>query len=313
MRHAIIDAFSAFRFVLGRPVHLYRFGLWPLVATIVMAMMLGSLSGVFMGFLASLPGNSDAASFTILLFLNGLPSSWFASVFAVRWHRLVLTGEDRISGFDGAFSQRVGRFFAWVCLLDILLIAAATGLWMPVMNFVLNFSLAAPGNGGLSDTVWLTAITFAVFVPACGAYAFLLSQIALIFPSIAIDKPASWKMIWRLSEGRRTRNFLTLFIVVLTTAAAFAFATAVVSMLPDTSETVEIVYGGVSTTTQGSAPGVIETALTMVFGVAIMIVMVAAMAVALSRMYQSGAGRVPPRGSAAGQADRQPIQASDAK
>lgn len=294
MRSAIIDAFSAFRFVLGRPAHLFRFGLWPLIATIVMAMMWGSLSGVFMGFLASLPGSSDAASFAIFLFLNGLPSSWFAAVFAVRWHRLVLTGEDRISGFDGAFGQRVGRFFAWVCLLDLLLIVAATGLWAPVMNFVLNLSLPVSGDGGLSLTVRLTAITFAVLVPACGAYAFLLSQIALIFPSIAIDKPVSWKTIWRLSEGRRTRNFLTLFIVVLTTTAAFAFATTVVSMLPDSSETVEIVHRGVSTTTRSSASGVIETALTMVFSVAIMIVMVAAMAVALSRMYQSGEGRVSP-------------------
>lgn len=294
MRSAIIDTYSAFRFVLGRPAHLFRFGLWPLVACVVMAVVFDWLAGVFMGILASLPGISGTASLATFLFLGGLPWSWFSAVLAVRWHRLVLTGEDCTSGFDAAFSQRIGHFFAWICLLDFLLVAVAIGLWVPVMNLWLNFLFLIPADGGLSHAIWPTAITLAAITLACGAYAFLLSQIALIFPSIAIDKPASWKEIWRLSEDRRMRNFLTLFFVTLAPVVALVFAAEIVSNLPDTAQTIDITDRGVGTTRPGGTPGMIETALTAVIGVAIMIVTVAATAVALSRMYLSGAGRISP-------------------
>ena len=106
MRTAIGDAYSAYRFVIGRPRQFIRFGLWPLLSAIVLVLLLGPLVGVSIGFMTNLPFASDTGSIVVAMVLSWLPWIWFGAVFAVRWHRLVLLEEDRTSGLSAAFNER---------------------------------------------------------------------------------------------------------------------------------------------------------------------------------------------------------------
>ena len=138
MQTAIRDAFSVYRFVLGRPRQIIRFGLWPLLTAIVLLLLLGPLIGVSIGFTTSLPFASDTGSLVVAMLLSWLPWIWFAAVFAVRWHRLVLMGEDRTSGLNAAFGERVGRYFASVCLLQAIGAIALAAGFAPIVNLVLD-------------------------------------------------------------------------------------------------------------------------------------------------------------------------------
>lgn len=293
MRSALLDALSAYGFVLRRPALMVRFGLWPFIAAIVMVFVLGPFIGVAMGLLTSLPVPTGWSGVVILLFLTGLPWNWFAAVFAVRWHRLVLLGEDRASGLQAAFGQRAGLFLVWVCILELFCVASLMASFAPIMNILLDVLSLAPVDGGLVAMAWPITVTVAFVMLGCGAYAFLLSQIGLVYPSIAIDRPIGLKRLWRLAEGRRLRNFLTLFFVSIPPALLWTLIGVFASSLYDPSEAARQFASNANQAAAPMPPSTAEVLFHYFFAIALGSAMAAATAVALSNMYRWGADRQP--------------------
>lgn len=288
MRSAFLDAYSAYRLVLDRPALLFRFGFWPLMAAIVMVVLLGPVTGIVFGLLTSLPGIPGFAASTAALFLIGLPWCWLTAVIAVRWHRLVLLGEDQTSGLKGAFGLRTGSFFAWLLLLEALFIAGFAAGFGPLVNFSADATAILPASRGLTAMIWPAIVTTAFIAFFSGLYAVLLSQIGLVFPSIAADQPTPWGRLWRLSEGRRTRNLLTLFFVSLVPAILWSATAWFITKAFSPRGDMQLVTADSGAVVAMSAPSLAEGLTTYAFSVVILMATVSATAVALSHMYRSG-------------------------
>ena len=289
MRSAFLDAYFAYRFVLGRPVHMLRFGLWPLIAAIVMAFAVIPLIGVAAGFLTNLPNTTGTGALVVLLVIAGLPGSWFATVFAIRWHRLVLMGEGQTSGFEAAFGEKVGRYLVWVCVLEFILGVSLVAAFVPIINLQLDMLDLSPAAGGLAAELGAAAASALLLALEGGAYALLLSLIGLVFPSIAIEQPYDLKTLWRLTEGRRLRNFLTLFLVFVVPMALWTVFSQISARPAGPAEATLVVPGGVAPAGSSAISILVEALLTYTLGAALVIALVAATAVALSNMYRPGA------------------------
>lgn len=291
MRSAFFDAYSAYRFVLGRPVLLIRFGLWPLIAAIVMVILLGPLTGVVLGLLTSIPGVPGFAASIAALFLIGLPWCWFTAILAVRWHRLVLLGEDRTTGLKDAFSPRVGYFFACVLVFQAICTAGLAAGFAPLVNFIVDAVSLFQADRGVAAIVWPALVTTAYVAVLSGVYAVLLSQIGLVFPSIAADRSDPWKRLWRLSNGRRARNLLSLFFVSLAPAVLWSAIAWVVEDAFGPDGDMQAAPVSSASNAAPPSPSLAEGLTTYAFSMVIFVVMISATAVALSHMYRSGVER----------------------
>ena len=125
----------------------------------------------------------------------------------------------------------------------------------------------------------------------CGIHAFLLSQIGLMFPSISTDQTGGPKKAWKLAEGRRLQNFLTLFFVLVPPPVLWMVIGIVISDLSGPAEAAVLAPG--SRTITPVPPSLVAALLTYVSGIAVTTVMTAAIAVALSNMYRAGTDRQP--------------------
>lgn len=126
--------------------------------------------------------------------LQLLPFVWFA----VSVHRLVLAGPEAV---NRDWSSRENRF-AWLVIgvyLTVGIVSIGIGVSAAVMS----------GFGSLFESELASLVT-AYIILAPGMYVF--ARFALVFPAVALDKPADMNWAWQNSKGNGLR--LTIITVI---------------------------------------------------------------------------------------------------
>jgi hypothetical protein len=141
---------------------------------------------------------------------------------AVSCHRLVLIGDEGIPNSSGLFlSARELRFIGWSLALG--LIFAAFVVFSALLGIALVVVLSAAPRTFTQVLVGATlasCLVLALYV--CG-------RCSLIFPATAIDRRASLRSAWTLSEGNGWRLML---LIILGSCPATALALVWVSVGP---------------------------------------------------------------------------------
>jgi len=132
----------------------------------------------------------------------GVIAVWLTTIFAIRWHRNVLLGQDRYSLLDVTFGSREWRF-VWNSIIIALITGIATVIFFTVARLV--FSILASVTSLFSVmqvALWLSILLFANY---------LIGRLSLVFPAVALGVPMrvrdSWHKTW--DEGVRVMWLLT--------------------------------------------------------------------------------------------------------
>ena len=146
--------------------------------------------------------------------------------FVVAWHRLVLIGKEGLT-----FGKREWMFIIRIlgfCVLMIVAVAAGGFLGNLCGGIFVELVLAVVGN-----TPPLILVLIRTVIGMIGMLAAMtpVLRLALVFPSIAIDRGTSVRDAWYMSEGQTLRLAAVLFTASIVLGIAFEIIIAAASIV----------------------------------------------------------------------------------
>ncbi|MDJ0946798.1 MAG: hypothetical protein QNJ30_25400 [Kiloniellales bacterium] len=160
-----------------------------------------------------------------LLFANVLAQSLVAAAVLVTWHRVVLLGEDAVSGplgirlgfrevrYLGAWLLLSLMFLAVLVLVSVLFVTLGFGAMLGAKAALVSAGLA--GGMSLGQEVQFIALQILSLIGALLIATYATTRLSLILPALATDRQRSFGGAWHLSDGNGWRLVAASLLVML--------------------------------------------------------------------------------------------------